>query len=336
MRDATGVNAFFSTDPVASLTALPQGAGPLVCVDIGGTKIAVSVADAAGVRGRVTEPTIKQGGRDSLGQQVLALVARSCATAGVDAAAVAAVGVSSCGPFVLQDGLIELAAPNICGGIAGVARGLPNDWTCVPLEAPLRRVFDNVRIENDCIAALEAERRWGALQGLDHCAYVTWSTGIGMGLCVDGRVLRGKHGNAGHGGHMFVSDNADALCGCGNIGDLEALVAGNAIARRFSSQGYADAATLLIAANAGNTRAVAIIDELCGLMGRALYNLVVTLDLQGISLGGSVFWHHRDYLLPRLQAHMDGKFSALMAGVKLLPAGLQDKVGDYAALALVS
>ena len=42
-------------------------------------------------------------------------------------------------------------------------------------------------------------------------------------------------------GHMFVSDNDDALCGCGNIGDVEALVAGNAIARRFG----ADAATLL-------------------------------------------------------------------------------------------
>jgi len=70
-------------------------------------------------------------------------------------------------------------------------------------------------------------------------------------------------------------------------------------------------------------------------MGRMLYNLVVTLDLQAISLGGSVFWHHRDFLLPRLMPHMDGHLSSLTAGVKILPAGLQDKVGDYAALALV-
>ncbi len=334
--DVPDVNASPQSHPGIAVPALPKGTGPLVCVDIGGTKVAVSVADGAGVRGRVTEPTIKKGERDALGQQVLALVERSCAAAGVSPGAIVAVGVSSCGPFILQNGLIELAAPNICGGIAGQARGLPNDWTSVPLEAPLRQAFKNVRIENDCIAALEAERRWGALQGLDHCAYMTWSTGIGMGLCVDGRVLRGKHGNAGHAGHMFVSDNTDALCGCGNFGDLEALVAGNAIARRFSSQGYADAATLLIAAGQGDTGAVAIVDELCRVMGRALYNLVVTLDLQGISLGGSVFWHHRDYLLPRLQSHLDGKLPALTAGVKLLPAGLQDRVGDYAALALVS
>ena len=322
-------NLFFSTP------SLPKGTAPVVCIDIGGTKVAVSIADEHGIRGRVAGPTTKHGDRDALGRQVLDLIAQSCAKAGVAVSDISAVGVASCGPFVLEAGMIELAAPNICGGMAGEARGLPNDWTSVPLQAPLIQRFKNVRIENDCIAALQAERRWGALQGLDHCAYVTWSTGIGMGLCVDGRALRGKHGNAGHAGHMFVSDNEDALCGCGNIGDVEALVAGNAIARRFGAMGYADAATLLAAAQAGDAGAVTIVDTLCRVMGRVLYNLVVTLDLQAISLGGSVFWHHRNYLLPRLQSQLDNKLPALTSGVTLLPAGLQDKVGDYAALALV-
>ena len=70
-------------------------------------------------------------------------------------------------------------------------------------------------------------------------------------------------------------------------------------------------------------------------MGRTLYNLVVTLDLQRISLGGSVFWHHREALLPRLRSHMAGKLPALTDGVELVSAGLGDQVGDYAALALV-
>jgi glucokinase len=173
------------------------------------------------------------------------------------------------------------------------------------------------------------------MQGLDHCAYVTWSTGIGVGLCVDGRPLRGKNGNAGHAGHMFVSDNNEALCGCGNIGDVEALVAGNALPRRFAASGYPDSASVLIAARAGEKRAEAIVDDACRVLGRALYNLVVTLDLQRISLGGGVFWHHRDYLLPRLQAQLTGKLPALTDGVLLVPAGLADKVGDYAALALL-
>jgi glucokinase len=139
-----------------------------------------------------------------------------------------------------------------------------------------------------------------------------------MGLCVDGHVLRGKNGNAGHAGHMFVSEHPDAACGCGNYGDLEAVVAGNAIARRFGQ----DATTLLGAARAGDAQASAQVDELCQVMGRALYNLIVTLDVQRISIGGSVFWHHQDYLLPKLRAFIAGKLPALTDGCELVPAGL--------------
>lgn len=303
------------------------------CIDIGGTKVAVSLNSGAGLDliARRSEPTAKTGSHDALARQVIRMVDEACVEAGIDASRVQRAGVSSAGPFVLRAGLVELAAPNICGGLAGPARGLPNDWMTAPLEAPLRQRFGEVRVENDCIAALEAERSWGALQGYEHCAYVTWSTGVGTGLCVDGRVLRGKNGNAGHGGHMFVSDNEDALCGCGNVGDLEALVAGNAVARRFG----ADAATLLQHARAGDAAAIATVDELCRVMGRGLYNMVVILDLQRISLGGSVFTNNRDYLLPRLQAQVAGRMPALTNGCELVAAGLADRVGDYAALALL-
>lgn len=304
------------------------------CIDIGGTKVAVSLNTGAGLDliARRSEPTAKTGSSDALARQVIRMVDEACGEAGVDPSRVQRAGVSSAGPFVLVGGLVELASPNICGGLAGPARGLPNDWMTAPLEAPLRRRFtEGVRVENDCIGALEAERRWGALQGFEHCAYVTWSTGVGMGLCVDGRVLRGKNGNAGHGGHMFVSDNDDALCGCGNVGDLEALVAGNAVARRFG----ADAATLMQQARGGDAAAIAKVDELCRIMGRALYNITVVLDLQRISLGGSVFTNNKDHLLPRLQAQLAGKLPALTNGCELVPAGLGDRVGDYAALALL-
>jgi glucokinase len=314
---------------------IAPGSAPVACVDIGGTKVAVNIADAAGVRGKVSEPTAKEGDNDALARQIIRMVGESCALAGVAVADIAAVGVATCGPFVINQGMVELAGPNICGGLAGKARGLPNDWVTALLEAPLKAAFPNVRVENDGVGALEAERRWGALQGMANCAYVTWSTGIGMGLCVDGHILRGKNGNAGHAGHTFVSSNSDALCGCGNVGDVEGLVAGNAIPRRFSSQGFADAATLFVAARAGDAVAVAIVDDLCDVMGRTLYNMVATLDLQRISVGGSVFWHNRDYLLPKLQAALKGKLPALTDGVEIVPAGLGEKVGDYAALALV-
>lgn len=304
------------------------------CIDIGGTKVAVSLNTGAGLDliARRSEPTAKTGNHDAVALQVIRMVEEACADAGIDPSRVQRCGVSSAGPFVLNAGLVELASPNICGGLAGPARGLPNDWLTATLEAPLRHRFaESVRVENDAVSALEAERRWGALQGFEHCAYVTWSTGVGMGLCVDGKVLRGKNGNAGHGGHMFVSDNDDALCGCGNVGDVEALVAGNAVARRFG----ADAATLMQRARGGDAAAIATVDELCRVMGRALYNVTVLLDLQRISLGGSVFTNNKEYLLPRLQAQLAGRLPALTNGCELVAAGLGERVGDYAALALL-
>jgi len=304
------------------------------CVDIGGTKVAVSLNTGAGLDlvARRSEPTAKTGSNDAIARQVIRMTDEACAEAGMDPSSVQRCGVSSAGPFVLKAGLVELAGPNICGGIAGPERGLPNTWMTAAIEAPLRHRFrEGVRVENDAVAALEAERRWGALQGYEHCAYVTWSTGVGMGLCVDGRVLRGKNGNAGHGGHLFVSDNDDALCGCGNIGDLEGLVSGSAIALRFGT----DAATLMQRARAGDASSLAIVDELCRVMGRALYNITILADLQRISLGGSVFLNNDAFLLPRLAAQLAGKLPALTDGCDLVSAGLGDRVGDYAALALL-
>jgi glucokinase len=305
------------------------------CVDLGGTKVAVSLSatGAPPLIGRRSEPTAKTGDNDAVAVQIIRLIEEACAEQGVDLASIDRVGVSSAGPFELRDGMVELATPNICGGIAGPARGLPNQWMTALLEAPLRRRFPHVRVENDAVAALEAERRWGALQGVDHCAYVTWSTGIGVGLCVDGCVLRGKNGNAGHAGHSFVvDDDSNALCGCGNVGDVEGLSAGNAIARRFGQS----APDLFSAAVRGDAQAIATADGLCRVMGRMLYNLIATLDLERISLGGSVFWNNRDFLLPRLQAQIDGKLVALTRGAVLIPAGLGDTVGDYGALALIA
>jgi len=305
------------------------------CVDIGGTKVAVSLVESGSrvLHARRSEPTAVSGTHDAVARQVMRLIDAACAETGTAPTSIERVGVSSAGPFVLNAGCVELATPNICGGIAGPGRGLPNDWMTAPIEAPLRARFPWVRVENDGVGALEAERRWGALQGVANCAYVTWSTGVGVGLCVDGRVLRGKNGNAGHAGHSFVvdDDNHDALCGCGNVGDVEGLAAGNAIGRRFGRE----APALFAAASAGEAEALAIVDGLVRVMGRMLYNLIATLDLERISLGGSVFWHHRDFLLPRLAAQVEGKLAPLTQGAMLVAAGLGDKVGDYAALALL-
>lgn len=306
------------------------------CVDIGGTKVSVSLNAGDGDRTLLatrTEPTAKSGTPDVLVRQVVQMVDAACVQLGVPPQSVQSAGVCAPGPFVMEQGAIALASPNLCGALASAACGndVPNDWHTVVLEAPLRHRFKQLRIENDAVAALEAERRWGALQGVDHCAYITWSTGVGGGLCVGGRVLRGKHGNAGHVGHIFVSDDDHAICGCGNVGDLEALVGGHAVARRLG----VTMSELLAAAQAGDTQAGQAVDAMCRVMGRALYDLIALLDLQRIALGGSVFFHHQALLMPRLIAQVRGRLVPVTEGCELVSAGLGARVGDYGALALL-
>lgn len=309
------------------------------CVDIGGTKVAVGLAPPGtgprALQARRAEPTAKTGPPGALAAQVLRMLDAACAEAGVARADLRAVGVAACGPFALQGGAVELATPNICGGLAEPGTGPANHWTSAPLQAPLAEALGPgvvLAVENDAVAALRAERLWGALRGVRNAAYVTWSTGIGVGLCVDGRVLRGKAGNAGHAGHSFASDGpAWALCGCGNQGDVESLAAGGSMQRLHGR----DAGALIEAAQAGDPVARAAVAQACRVLGRMLYNLVVALDLERISLGGAVLLHHAPYLLPQLRSEVEGRLPALTRGVGIVPAGLGLAVGDYAPLALV-
>jgi glucokinase len=303
------------------------------CVDIGATKTSVSIADANGWRACITAPSPTRGASDALPQQILQQLAQAGAQAGIATEQVDTLGIASCGPFVMHEGMLALAAPNLCGGLSKDRAVLPNDWTSIPLQAVLQPQFAHVHIENDAVAALVAERRWGALQGLEHCAYVTWSTGIGVGLCVDGHVLHGKNGNAGHAGHMFTgAPRADARCGCGNVGDFEGTCGG----LNLSTAAGMPVAELFAKAQAGDVRAVALVDHAIETFAKAMFNLIATLDLQRISIGGSVFMRNAAWLLPRIQAAMPRGLTSLTQGCDIVAAGLGERVGDFAALALIA
>lgn len=314
---------------------------PLVaCVDIGGSKLAVSLADATGMYARMVEPTCRSGAETAVAQQAADMVEQACAHAGKAVAELACIGVATTGPLVYRGDDVGVRTPNLCGGMVdGRERPqhLPNDWTYIPLLQPLRRRFAQARVHvmMDVIAAMQAEWYWGALHGVQHGAYVTWSTGVGAGLCVNGQPLLGRQGNAGHLGHSYSSSYADSPCGCGNNGDVEGVCGGQALTLRAQQAGYASLAEMFAAAQYGGAAtAQRHLDAAVDTMGRALYNLVVLFDLERIVLGGSVFWHNRAYLLPELQSAVHSRLPALTAGVELLPARLGQRVGDFAALAV--
>ena len=299
-------------------------------LDIGGTKIAAMVADASGPLARLTQPTAKTGSPRALPEQCVALLEAACRQAGIDAGRLSRVGVGSAGPFERSGGMIGLASPNICGGGKNDP-ALPNDWEVVPLEQVLRERFAHVTVDNDCVVALAAERTFGAARDERDCAYVTWSTGIGFGFCVDGHILRGKNGNAGHAGHMLLSEREDAVCGCGNRGDLEALISGRNVGNRLNIS----AVELFGSARAGNAEAHEAALQAARWFGRGLYNVTAALDTRLFVIGGSVWTHHGAWLLPVVLRELESHLPALTRDVSLLPAALGGLVADVGALSLV-
>ena len=302
----------------------------IAAIDIGGSKIAVTLADASGPRYRLIKPTVKTGTSRAIPEQCLTLLQSLCHQADIDFSKINSIGVSACGPFAFQDNLLSLVAPNLCGGLSN-ANDLPNDWTFIPLASVLQEQCSHVVIDNDCIAALTAERYFGAAQDEPNCAYVTWSTGIGFGLCVDSHVLRGKHGNAGHAGHMLLSEVSDALCGCGNQGDLEGLISGRNLSQRLQQP----LEVIFTAAAQGDPTCLAIAEEAAKWLGRGLYNLITTLDLRCILMGGSVWRHHAGLLAPLVEKEIHSRFPAMTEGVVLQSAALGELVADLGALSLV-
>lgn len=308
---------------------LPDPAQTYVAaLDIGGTKMAVCIGDANGPLLRVTQSTLRSGAPDTIAQQGLRLIDACCQQLQIDPAVVQSLGVSSCGPFEVRGGTIGIIPPNLCGGLPN-GEDLPNDWTFLQLESVLRERFSTVRIANDCVAALHGERAFGAAPA--NAIYVTWSTGIGFGLCVDGHILNGKAGNAGHAGHMLLSDTSDALCGCGNRGDLEGMIGG----RNFGKHLGRPLETIFHDAQLGDAAALNVVQEAARWFGRALYNLTAILDTEAILVGGSVWRHNETLLAPLVQKEITDRFPALTRGVTVQSTTLDELVTDMGAFALV-
>ena len=113
--------------------------------------------------------------------------------------------------------------------------------------------------------------------------YITWSTGVGGGLIIDGRLHRGAHGTAGEIGHMIIDPNGP-LDNCGQRGCLEAFVSGTALARETGKP----AAELFASAALGDHRARAVVEKAARYMGIALISLTNALDPEMFVIGGGV------------------------------------------------
>lgn len=269
-----------------------------LAIDIGGTKLAVGLVDGAG-RVHVTEqlPTPAQGTGDAM-FDVLARMIDSVSGLGVERG---------------------LPVPVVCGvGTGGPMTGhgdavspvnIPA-WRDFPLRPRLRSHTGlPVFVDNDAKALAVAEGWIGAAAGNPNFIGMVVSTGVGGGIVLDGRLLDGAQGNAGHIGHITVVPDGGHECGCGAFGCLEAEASGTAIAKitgRPAQEATAD-----------------VIERTGTLVGRAVASVANLLDLDLAVVAGSVALGFGDPFFGAAQREIDARARLDFArGTTIRPAGL--------------
>lgn len=256
---------------------VPREDNVVVAVDVGVDRIAVALV---GLGGEVLDRRNRSHQR---GEHDVAHV--------VDAVAQMVEEVLGAAPGVRCLG-IGVAVPGAVRVGDGLVRFAPNlGWVDEPFTDLLaQRLGRPVVTGNDANLGVLAEHLRGVAIGHSDVAYLNASVGIGGGFLLGGRPLGGVHGYAGEVGHMPV-DSAGPICRCGAVGCWETKVGENVLLRhagRLAGGGPPAVAEVITAAQAGDARAQAAIDEVaewCGVGLRAIVNL---FNPEIVVLGGTL------------------------------------------------
>jgi glucokinase len=314
-----------------------------VGVDIGGTKSAVVLGcpdESGGMRiiEKAAFPTA--GGPASMLDRLADTAERLAERAG--AAGIEAVGISCGGPLDSRKGLV-LSPPNLPG------------WDEVPVvEILSKRLRAPAVLQNDANACAVAEWKWGAGRGCRNMVFLTFGTGMGSGLIIDGRLYSGTNDLAGEAGHVRLAE--DGPRGFGKNGSFEGFCSGGGIAQmaraevesrmaRGESVSFCSDASKAseltaqdvgVAAAEGDPVARAILARSGRYLGRGLAILIDVLNPERIVIG-SIFGRCREFLQPFMEEELQREALAPAAEVcSIVPAGLGERIGDYAALAVAS
>lgn len=301
--------------------------------DIGGTKCAVVVGDESGnVIAKTKMPTTTV---DDTLERILASAENY-----VKEYSPVSVGISCGGPLDPDEGVI-LSPPNLPG------------WDHIEIVRMVRERFDLPAVLcNDANACALAEWRYGAGQGSKNMIFLTFGTGLGAGIIIDGKIYNGANGNAGEVGHIRLDRFGPV--GYGKRGSFEGFASGGGIAqlgktaaierlqsgkttgycKSFDELDTVNAKTIADAADAGDKTAIEVYGLCADMLGYGLSILVDILNPEVIVIG-SIYQRSANLLRDRMDAVMRRECLPISYdAVKVVPAALADDLGDKAALAL--
>lgn len=314
-----------------------------VGLDIGGTKCAVSLGrrngDSLAILHREEFPTKGLTWQETLGEFAVRLDALDALKGRADFA----IGISCGGPLDSRAGVV-LSPPNLPG------------WDNVPVVRYFEERFHvPVCLQNDANACAYAEWKFGAGRDTRNMVFMTFGTGLGAGMVLDGRLYTGANDNAGEIGHIRL-ESAGPL-GYGKEGSAEGFCSGAGIARlatmrareltAVTGKSAATSATITKALKGELTArelfaAVRANDAFCTSVFRESARhlatiLAYTIDIvnpERIVLGG-VYMRNVDLFEPVIMPLIaDEALPGARAACRIVPAGLGENVGDYAALAV--
>lgn len=277
-------------------------------LDIGGTKCAVVLGDAEG--------NVLKKIRFDTTDYAATLAALLEGAQSLFQEDVAAIGVSCGGPLDSRRGVI-LSPPNLPG------------WDEVHIVELLQERFHRPAfLKNDADACAIAEWQWGSAKGCDNAVFLTFGTGMGAGLILNGRPYSGTCDMAGEVGHIRLYDGGHV--GYGKPGSFEGYCSGGGIAQ----YGKGSAKELAEAARNGDAEALEIYRKVGRDLGKGLAYLIDILNPQVIVIG-SIFTRAQDLLEESMYEVLRQEcLSYSLEAVKILPAKLGDSIGDKAALSV--
>jgi len=248
------------------------------------------------------------------------------------------IGISCGGPLDSETGMIY-SPPNLPG------------WDAVPIVAIFEEEFGvEVEVQNDANACALAEWMMGAGVGTKNMVFLTFGTGMGAGLILNGKLYTGTNDLGGEVGHIRLAE--DGPVGFGKAGSFEGFCSGGGIARLAQSmvsqkisageqvsfcpseERMKDltAKTVFEAAHAGDTLAVEIIGISARYLGQGLAILIDILNPECIVIG-SIYARNEAYLKPLIEKVLEREaIPAARKVCQVKPATLGESIGDYAAL----
>lgn len=262
-----------------SLFALNPNARVVIGADLGATHARAVLANLAGeVKAEFWEPLPIADGPEKVVGWLAQTIGRLLEEAGCTASDLAAIGVGLPGPVEFQTG--RPVSPPIMPG-----------WDGYDLPARLHQDFDvPVLVDNDVNIMALGEHKANLPDDQD-ILFVKVATGIGAGLVAHGQLMRGAQGTAGDLGHVRVPGGPDTLCTCGNMGCLEAVASGPAIAKKLGLEvptGQNIPSLVAQRVRNGDPEAIAAVRQAGRDLGSVLATCVSLLNPSVIVVGGSL------------------------------------------------